>query len=127
MVLPNFWNDTIRSTIVAVAIITNLVLSRLILELGSTDLFGGNSILVGLIPYLIPVAFSPMIVMITVGPKMAALSALMTSVFHAAMQNAGIEALAISLGSALVGAFFCKEIRLRASVLKAGALSLIHI
>ena len=123
MVLPNFWNDTIRSTIVAVAIITNLVLSRLILELGSTDLFGGNSILVGLIPYLIPVAFSPMIVMITVGPKMAALSALMTSVFHAAMQNAGIEALAISLGSALVGAFFCKEIRLRASVLKAGAMA----
>ena len=123
LVLPNFWNDTIRSTIVAVAIITNLVLSRLILELGSTDLFGGNSILVGLIPYLIPVAFSPMIVMITVGPKMAALSALMTSVFHAAMQNAGIEALAISLGSALVGAFFCKEIRLRASVLKAGAMA----
>ena len=79
--------------------------------------------MVGLIPYLIPVAFSPMIVMITVGPKMAALSALMTSVFHAAMQNAGIEALAISLGSALVGAFFCKEIRLRASVLKAGAMA----
>ena len=28
-----------------------------------------------------------------------------------------------SLGSALVGAFFCKEIRLRASVLKAGAMA----
>ncbi len=123
LVLPNFWKDTIRSTIVAVAIITNLILSRLILELGSTDLFGGNTILIGLIPFLLPVAFSPMIVMITVGPKMAALSALMTSVFHAAMQNAGIEALAASLGSALVGAFFCKEIRLRGSVLKAGAMA----
>ena len=123
LVLPNFWRDTVRSTIVAVAIIANLCLSRLILELGSTDLFGGNTILVGLIPYLIPIAFAPMIVMITVGPRMAALSALMTSVFHATMQNAGIEALAISLGAALVGAFFCREIRLRGSALKAGAMA----
>ena len=123
LVLPNFWRDTVRSTIVAVAIIANLCLSRLILELGSTDLFGGNTILVGLIPYLIPIAFAPMIVMITVGPRMAALSALMTSIFHATMQNAGIEALAISLSAALVGAFFCREIRLRGSALKAGAMA----
>ena len=123
LVLPNFWRDTVRSTIVAVAIIANLCLSRLILELGSTDLFGGNTILVGLIPYLIPIAFAPMIVMITVGPRMAALSALMTSIFHATMQNAGIEALAISLCAALVGAFFCREIRLRGSALKAGAMA----
>lgn len=123
LVLPNFWRDTIRSTIVAVAILSNLCLSRLILELGSTDLFGGNTILIGLIPYLIPIAFAPMIVMITVGPRMAALSALMTSIFHATMQNAGIEALAISLGAGLVGAFFCREIRLRGSALKAGAMA----
>ena len=123
LVLPNFWRDTIRSTIVAVAIIANLCLSRFILELGSTELFGGNSLLVGLIPYLIPVAFAPMIVMITVGPRMAALSALMTSVFHATMQNAGIEALAISLGAALAGAYFCRDMRLRGSALKAGAMA----
>lgn len=123
LVLPNFWRDTARSTIVAIAILSNLCLSRLILELGSTDLFGGNSILIGLIPYLIPMAFAPMIVMISVGPRMAALSALMTSVFHATMQNAGIEALAISLGSALVGAYFCREIRHRGSALKAGAMA----
>ena len=123
LVLPNFWQDSVRTTIVAIAIISNLCLSRLILELGSTDLFGGNSILVGIIPYLIPVAFAPMIVMISVGPRMAALSALMTSVFHAAMQNAGIEALAVSLSAALVGAYFCREIRHRGSVLKAGAMA----
>ena len=64
-----------------------------------------------------------MIVMITVGPRMAALSALMTSIFHATMQNAGIEALAISLSAGLVGAFFCREIRLRGSALKAGAMA----
>ncbi len=123
LVLPNFWRDTIRSTIVAVAILSNLSLSRFILELGSTDLFGENTLLVGLIPYLIPVAFAPMVVMITVGPRMAALSALMTSIFHAAMQNSGIEAFSNSLGAALVGAYFCREIRLRGGALKAGALA----
>ena len=123
LILPDFWNDTLRSTIVAFAILINLSLSRFMLELGSTELFGENSLLVGLIPYLIPVAFAPMVVMITVGPRMAALSALMTSVFHATMQNSGIEAFSNSLGAGLVGAYFCREIRLRGSVLKAGAMA----
>jgi putative nucleotidyltransferase with HDIG domain len=54
---------------------------------------------------------------------MAALSALMTSVFHATMQNSGIEAFSNSLVAGLVGAYFCREIRLRGSVLKAGAMA----
>ena len=123
LVLPNFWKDNARSIIVAIAILANLGLSRIILELGSTNLFGGNALLIGLLPYLIPIAFAPMVVMITVGPRMAALAALMTSVFHATMQNAGIDALSISLSSALVGAYFCRDVRLRGSVLKAGAMA----
>ena len=54
---------------------------------------------------------------------MGALSALMASIFHASMQNAGIEALSISLSSALVGTYFCRDVRLRGSVLKAGAMA----
>jgi cyclic-di-AMP phosphodiesterase PgpH len=123
LVLPNFWRDNARSIIVAVAILVNLGLSRIILELGSTNLFGGNALLIGLLPYLIPIAFAPMVVMLTVGPRMAALAALMTSVFHATMQNAGIDALSVSLSSALVGAYFCRDVRLRGSVLKAGAMA----
>ncbi len=123
LVLPNFWQDGARSTIVAIAILVNLGLSRVILELGGTDLFGGNALLTGLLPYFMPIAFAPMVVMITVGPRMGALSALMASIFHASMQNAGIEALSISLSSALVGAYFCRDVRLRGSVLKAGAMA----
>ncbi len=123
LVLPNFWKDAARSTIVAIAILANLGLSRIILELGGTDLFGGNALLTGLLPYFMPIAFAPMVVMITVGPRMGALSALMASIFHASMQNAGIEALSISLSSALVGTYFCRDIRLRGSVLKAGAMA----
>ncbi|MBN38364.1 MAG: hypothetical protein CMI29_07845 [Opitutae bacterium] len=123
LVLPNFWQDGARSTIVAITILVNLGLSRVILELGGTDLFGGNVLLTGLLPYFMPVAFAPMVVMITVGPRMGALSALMASIFHASMQNAGIEALSISLSSALVGAYFCRDVRLRGSVLKAGAMA----
>jgi hypothetical protein len=70
LVLPNFWQDGARSTIVAIAILANLGLSRIILELGGTDLFGGNALLTGLLPYFMPIAFAPMVVMITVGPRM---------------------------------------------------------
>ena len=123
LIVPDFWRDTARSGIVAVAILSNLGLSRLILELGETDLFGENAILVGLLPNLIPVALASMVVMTTVGPRMATLTALMTSIFHATMQNAGIDAFATGFSSALIGAFFCREVRLRGTALKAGALA----
>ena len=123
LIMPAFWRDTARSGMVAVAILSNLGLSRLILELGETDLFGENAILVGLLPNLIPVAFASMLVMTTVGPRMATLTALLTSIFHATMQNAGIDAFATGFSSALVGAFFCREVRLRGTALKAGALA----
>ena len=121
LILPNFWRDTARASIVSVVILVNLLISRVVLELGGTELFGGNALLVGLLPYLLPVSFASMVVMITVGPRMATLTALMTSIFHSTMQNAGIESLSVALSSALVGAFFCREVRLRGSALKAGA------
>ena len=123
LIMPEFWRDTARSGIVSVAILVNLGLSRFILELGGTDLFGENAFLVGLLPNLLPVAFASMIVMTTVGPRMATLTALMTSIFHASMQNAGIDAFAAGFSSALTGAFFCREVRLRGTALKAGAVA----
>ena len=123
LIMPDFWKDTARSGIVSVSILTNLGLSRFILELGGTELFGENAFLVGLLPSLLPLAFASMIVMTTVGPRMATLTALMTSIFHATMQNAGIDTFAIGFSSALMGAFFCREVRLRGSALKAGALA----
>ena len=123
LIMPDFWRDTARSGIVSVSILANLGLSRFILELGGTELFGENSLLVGLLPSLLPVAFASMIVMTTVGPRMATLTALMTSIFHASMQNAGIDAFATGFSSALMGAFFCREVRLRGTALKAGAIA----
>ena len=123
LVLPRFWTDGPRSGIVAMSIIVNLGLSRFIMELGETELFGANPILIGLLPYLLPIAFAPMVVMITVGPRMATLTAIMTCVFHAAMQEIGIEMLVGLLCTALVGVYFCREVRLRGSVLKAGTMA----
>ena len=105
LIMPGFWRDSSRAGIVSVATLANLGLSRFSLELGGTDLFGENALLVGLLPNLLPVAFASMIVMTTVGPRMATLTALMTSIFHASMQNAGIDVFATGFSSALVGAF----------------------
>ena len=123
LVLPTFWRDSARSAIVALIILINLGISRFVLELGGTDLFGENNFLVGLLPYFTPVAFASMVVMITVGPRMATLTGLMTSIFHVTMQNSGVDELCISLSTSLVGAYFCRDVRLRGSVLKAGAMA----
>ena len=50
LITPSFWQDLSRASIVSFSILANLGLSRFILELGGTDLFGGNAILVGLLP-----------------------------------------------------------------------------
>ena len=121
LVLPSFWRDSARSGCCHCDFIKSGV-SRIVLELGGTNLFGENTFLVGL-SYLMPVALASMVVMITVGPRMAALTAFLTSIFHATMQNSGIEALSISLSSSLVGVYFCRDVRLRGSVLKAGAMA----
>jgi putative nucleotidyltransferase with HDIG domain len=123
LVLPRFWTDGARSSIVALTILANLGFSRLIMELGETELFGASPILIGLLPFLLPIAFAPMIVMITVGPRMATLTAIMTCVFHSAMQASGIEMIVGALCTALVGVYFCREVRLRGSVLKAGTMA----
>ena len=123
LVLPEFWKSGAQTGIVAVAVIGNLFLSRGVLELGDTNLFGGNVLLVGLLPYFLPVAFSAMIVMITVGPSMSVVAALMTSTFHSAMQDTEVESLVVALGASLMGAFFCRDVRLRGSALKAGAMA----
>ncbi|SVD67585.1 uncharacterized protein METZ01_LOCUS420439, partial [marine metagenome] len=123
LVLPDFWRSGPKTGIVATAVLGNLLLSRGVLELGGTELFGGNALLVGLLPYLLPVAFSAMVVMITVGPRMSAVAALMTSTFHSAMQDTGVESLVVSLGASLMGAFFCRDVRLRGSALKAGTMA----
>ena len=58
LIMPDFWKDTARSGIVSVSILANLGLSRFILELGGTELFGENAFLVGLLPSLLPLAFA---------------------------------------------------------------------
>jgi putative nucleotidyltransferase with HDIG domain len=123
LVLPDFWRSGSKTGIVATAVLGNLLISRGVIELGGTELFGGNPMLVGMLPYLLPVAFSSMVVMITVGPRMGAVAALMTSTFHSAMQDTGVESLVISLAAALMGAFFCRDVRLRGSALKAGTMA----
>ena len=50
LVMPDAWANGRRLGIVGVAVLLNLALSRLILELGNANLFGGNATLIAVLP-----------------------------------------------------------------------------
>ena len=118
-----FLRDTARSGIVSVSILANLGLSRFILELGGTELFGENSLLVGLLPSLLPRGFcfndSD-----DYGWSQDGYSyRINDEYFPCQYAKCWNRCFATGFSSALMGAFFCREVRLRGTALKAGAIA----
>ena len=105
LILPSFWRDLTRASIVAFSILSNLGLFQVYFRVRWYGFIRENALLLVCFKSY-QLAFASMIVMITVGPRMATLTALMTSVFHATMQNAGIDAFATGFSSALWDLFF---------------------
>ncbi|MGE4551368.1 MAG: hypothetical protein AAEJ57_08250, partial [Opitutales bacterium] len=104
LVMPDAWSNGRRLGIVGVAVLLNLGLSRLILELGHADLFGGNATLIAVLPYLLPVTFGSMIVAIMAGPRSALLTALLVGLFHSAMQGTDLQSFVSTTAGAVMAA-----------------------
>jgi len=120
LVMPDAWSNGRRLGIVGVAVLLNLGLSRLILELGHADLFGGNATLIAVLPYLLPVSFGSMIVAIMAGPRSALLTALLVGLFHSAMQGTDLQPFISTTAGAVMAAAFCRDVRYRSRVVRAG-------
>ncbi|MBG30593.1 MAG: hypothetical protein CMI31_11425 [Opitutae bacterium] len=120
LVMPDAWAHGRRLAIVAVAVLLNLALSRLILELGHADLFGGNATLIAVLPYLLPVSFGSMVVAILAGPRSALLTALLVGLFHSAMQGTDLQPFVSTMAGAVMAAAFCRDVRYRSRVVRAG-------
>ena len=104
--------------------IVSLAIVRLILELGETFTLGGFGIdLTAVIPYLAPVALGPILITILTGPGSGVFSALLISLFNALMQGNSIPIFLVSLLSSLFAIYHCRDVQVRAKVVRAGAFS----
>ncbi len=119
--LPTLKQHFLLSATVAIA---NLAIVRLILELGEAYTMGGFGIdLTAVIPYLAPVALGPILITILAGSGSGVFAALLISLFIALMQGNSIPIFLVSLLSSLFAIYYCRDVQVRAKVVRAGAYS----
>ena len=108
----------------AVVILLNLAIIRLILEVGEASVISdGRFDLTAVLPYLAPTALGPILVAILIGPRQGVFVAVLISIFNSIMQGSSITILLVSILSSLVSIYFCRDVQVRARVVRAGAFS----
>jgi len=110
-------------TLSGVLILGNLALVRLVIELGDSVLVETTPVLVQLIPYLAPIILGPVVITILVGAGPGILAAGLVSTFTAMMQGNSLAVLLLSQLVCLVAITYCRNIQLRASLVRAGSIS----
>jgi putative nucleotidyltransferase with HDIG domain len=108
--------------ITAVSILLNLLIIRLIMEIGEVALLNNRPSL-SMLPYIAPYALAPMIVAVLVGTAPAVISALIIAVLFGIIQDNSVEFLLIAFLSGVVGSLVSSNIRKRAMLVRAGLLA----
>ncbi len=106
----------------ATAIILNLILSRLVLELGSL-IFQNSEALFALLPNLLPIALAPILTAVLVGALPGILSALVISILFCLGFDNSLEQCLITFLPGIVGVYAAHNTRSRSKLLRAGLLT----
>lgn len=101
-------------------LLMNLLLMRLVLEMGDSALGEGNPVLLQLIPYLAPLLPGPVIITILVGTGPGILAAGLIAAFHAMMHGNSLALLFAAVMANLVAILACRNILFRAALVRAG-------
>lgn len=113
--------DNIRVYLLSAAVVLlNLLFMRLMIETGDATLTQGNPLFARLLPFIMPVVIAPMIVTILSGPRQGIAAAAIVCSLNAIMQGDVLEIGVISMAASLTGIFHCRNIQLRASIVRAG-------
>lgn len=104
-------------------VLVNLLLVRLVIELGDSVLAEATPMVVQLVPYLTPLILGPVLITILVGTGPGLLAAGLIAIFNAMMQNNSLSILLISQVSCIAAIYYCRNIQLRASLVRAGLIS----
>lgn len=120
--LPNFYKNGQAIAATTVCLIINLLLIRLVMEVGY-GVLAKNSPLLALLPYLAPCTFAPIITAALVGIGPAFVSTLILSVLFGILQDHSIEFLLITFLAGVVGSFTAAGISKRAMLVKSGIIA----
>jgi len=106
----------------ATCILLNLLLIRIMVEIGDSALITNRPTL-SMLPFIAPYSLAPILVAVLVGTAPAILSALIISLVFGIIQGNSIDFFLIALLSGVVGSFTAASIRKRSQLVRAGLLA----
>ncbi len=101
-------------------ILSNLLLLRLVIEMGDGVIAETSPIILQLLPYFMPIILGPVIITILVGIGPGILSVGLISAINAMMQGNSLSVLLLSQLVGLVAITYSRTIQMRASLVRAG-------
>jgi len=108
-----------RLGLLAVVVIINLALVRLVYSVGGAEFFLHDSAWASTLPYVAPTALAPLIVAILIDAGSAIFMALLISIFTGVIYGNRLDLLVITFLASLVAIFGCRNASRRARVVSA--------
>lgn len=106
----------------ATLLLVNLILVRLVVGLGSTGLFTNSPEYLAVLPWLAPTMLAPILTTVMIGAGPAVLMSLIISMLFSMMTGDTLEIFLFNFLASLVAVYFCRDVRLRAKLVRAGLL-----
>jgi len=108
-----------RLGLLALVVILNIALVRLVFSLAETQFFAANSDWASTLPYIAPSAFAPLILAILIDAGSAIFMALFISIFTGLIYGNRLDLLVVTFLASTVAIFSCQDVRRRSRVVRA--------
>jgi cyclic-di-AMP phosphodiesterase PgpH len=116
---PETMRSNVRLGLLALVVIINLALVRVVYSLGGMDFFIRDGSWAATLPYVAPTALAPLIVAILIDAGSAIFMALLISIFSGVIYGNRLDLLVLTFLSSMVSIFFCRDARRRGKVVRA--------
>ena len=116
---PETLRSNVRCGLLALVVITNLALIRIIYTLGGVEFFVRDSSWGSTLPYIAPTAFAPLIVATLIDAGSGIFMALLISIFTGVIYGNRIDLVVITFLASLVAIFSSRDARQRSRIVRA--------
>ena len=118
---PETLRSNVRLGLLALVVILNLALVRIVYALGGADFFVRDGSWASTLPYVAPTAFAPLIVAILIDAGSAIFMALLISIFTGVIYGNRLDLLVLTFLASLVAIYFARDARRRGRVVRSAA------
>jgi hypothetical protein len=119
---PETLASNVRLGLLALVVILNLALVRVVYTVGGAELFLRDPAWASALPYLAPTALAPLIVAILIDAGSAIFMALLISIFTGVIYGNRLDLLVLTFLASMVAIYGCREARQRGRVVSAAGM-----